>query len=458
MVSPSVGTTVVHNANTIGAGRRGQYIYFFHAEVDSIVRPKETHTHEVVIYFNTINSSFYPTQRKMFVSIKVTAPFVLASLSLLGSVSFTSAALKNVNPGDDVNSVLQNVTEGDVLKFSAGTYSFHSDRDVKSTCPKINCVIQGAGIGNTVFIDFYLKDCNEPGSSDVTALVVQDLTIIGTGNSGEEIMSENSDGGAVFRNVVFSSTSKRLKYGVKAQNYRYGFVNCQFLGFGKADGSVGIYSSDSYALYVINSKIANFDIGFQQYQTFDSDNNVAIAKSDLLSNNRSCSQPTTTGAYVFNKNTVAGTSCSATSAVVPPNTIKSPSMQTVMLSEITYLDTQQYWIRFPASGVTTEGHTTIYRVPGEYLAPPAGKVGSNSKQRIMYFQFDTTAVLSAKPTILFNRANIDPFFPGKNPSFYYYSNNKWNLISSVKTDTLYSLLWPSTLLGLTAPGLIGIFA
>lgn len=384
----------------------------------------------------------------------------MASLSLLGALSFASAALKNVNPGDDVNSVLRNVEEGDVLKFSAGTYSFHSDQGDNSTCPKINCVIQGAGISNTVFIDFFLKDCNNPGSSDVTALVVQDLTIIGTGNSGEEVMSENSDGGAVFRNVVFSSTSRRLKYGVKALNYRYGFINCQFLGFGKAAGSVGIYSDDSYTLSVINSKVANFDIGFQQNKAFTSNNNVAIVKSDLSSNIKSCSQPTSTGVlYVFNKNTVTGTSCSTTtSAVKPPNTIVSASSQTVMLSEITYDETQQYWIQFPASGVKTEGHTTVYRVPGEYLLPPAGKVGSNYKGRIMYFQFDTTAVLNSKPTLLFNRANINNFFPGKTVSFYYYGNNKWNQISYVKTDTLYSILWPFTTLGLTAPGLIGIFA
>jgi hypothetical protein len=369
----------------------------------------------------------------------------------------SDAAIKYIKPGDDVDAALQ-VAQGDVLVLSPGVYSFNSNAIDASTCPSNDIIIIGAGTTptSTVLVDFYLGDCGPA----VTHLVIQNVNIIGTARSNRKtVMSDSgSEPAVIFRDCIINAPTSHYSVGFEKLHGNYALFNSQLIGYGKSISTVGVditgNPTGSYGygrLYLIKSTIRDFYTGLHQNYTVKSENDyLVIAKSDLSKNNRSCDQPKGIGSpFVFHSNSQDGT-CSGTMSA---NTM---STTIVMIPEFSHDHTKILWVKF--TGISTNGHTTFYLLPSEYPPAPSGVVTSLAKSpRVLYFQLDTTAVLSNKPIIMINRAFADSHFDlstGKKIYIYAYSGGKWvALTTSLGTADIYqcySATWPSNSLGLVA--------
>lgn len=369
----------------------------------------------------------------------------------------SDATIKYVKPGDDVDAALQ-AAQGDVLVFSPGVYSFNSNAMDASSCPSNDVIIIGTGStpSATVLVDFYLDDCGPA----ISHLVIQNVNIIGTARSNRKtVMSDSgSEPAVIFRDCIINAPTARFSVGVEKLHGNYALFNSQLIGYGKSLNTVGVAvagnPTGNYGygrLYLIKSTIRDFYTGFHQNYTLNSGNDyVVIAKSDLTKNNRSCVQPTIIGSpFVSHGNSQDGT-CSGTT---PANTM---STTTVMIPEFSHDHTNILWVKF--TGITTTGHTTFYLLPSEYPPAPSGVVTSLAQTpRVLYFQLDTTAVLSKQPIIMINRAFADSHFnlsTGKKVSIYAYSGGKWvaltTSLGTAETYPCYTATWPSTSLGLAA--------
>jgi hypothetical protein len=194
---------------------------------------------------------------------------------------------------------------------------------------------------------------------------------------------------------------------------------------------------------MLNTKVSGYDIGLNlgnYYYSETPSRDFKVYNTDLSSNNVPCWVCTDYSTCSNNRTLLA----------LKPNTPVGQKYTVSNFIDILRFKSSSYsgdgpYIPVKAyfAKVSKVGETTIYRLPSAYPLPP--NLWSSATGDVQYYQFDSTAVLSAAPILYFNKTLIDSQFPsGVSVKCFSYNNLGWTMLATTVVTSQYTVTFPST--------------
>lgn len=397
--------------------------------------------------------------------------YLLIAFSLINTIPtplLVKAAIITVVPGDDLPCKIANAVSGDTVKISAGIYSGAIDSiscsGKQDSCPQhvygdiggVTIIGMGSTPMDTQVIDIDLNYCGG-------LLLLQNFAMIGTKLRGKTTVIElDNSNTIIFRNMILRATSNSITTVVDWMAQPTAFFSSSIIGYGKATSSVGVNNGCCDNLWLMNTIISDFDVGFKDGYGAGAD--IVMSGCTLSNNNHACGDGdvySVPGGYIGsgNKFAIGDASCGT---FAEPNTQVVKTATTIPLNEIRSGNPN---VLIKVTSITIKGQTTVYQLPTAYPAAPVAtlqvlSLTPSQEANPPYYQFDSTATFGANPIIYFSKAVIDSIFPsnsipsGKKITICALVANSWKLVTTsvvtVNNQQYYSGTWPNKILGLAA--------